>query len=126
MKFGYFVCICLMLAATFALAQNPVPFVNQPLVPDATSPGGPNFVLTVNGAGFVSGATVNWNGAALATTFVGQSQLTATVPASDIATASTASVTVVNPAPGGGTSVTQFFSVTNPAASVTLTELDSS
>ena len=41
------------------LAQNPVPFVNQPLVPSAVAPGGPDFALTVNGTGFVNGATVN-------------------------------------------------------------------
>jgi hypothetical protein len=116
MKSAHFVCICLMLAGTFALAQNPVPFVNQPLVPDATAPGGPGFTLTVNGTGFVSGATVNWNGAVLATTFVSGSQLTATVPAGDIATAGTASVTVVNPAPGGGASNVQYLSVTKATA----------
>jgi hypothetical protein len=92
-----------------ALAQ--VPFVNLPLVPDAAAPGGPQFVLTVNGTGFVSGSVVNWNGSALATQFVSGSRLTATVPAADIATASTAEVTVVNPTPVGGTSSVAFFSV---------------
>jgi len=86
-----------------ALAQNPVPFVNQPLVPDATAPGGPPFDLTVNGTGFVSGSVVRWNGGALATQFISGSQLKAMVPAADIAAASTASVTVVNPTPAGGT-----------------------
>ena len=89
-----------------AIGQNPVPFIDQPLVPDATAPGGAGFTLTVNGAGFVAASTVNWNGSPLATTFVNNHQLTATVPASDIATASTASVTVVNPSPGGGVSNT--------------------
>ena len=41
-----------------ASALNPVPLVNQPLVPDATTPGGGAFTLTVNGTGFVSGAVV--------------------------------------------------------------------
>jgi dienelactone hydrolase len=94
-----------------ALAQNPVPLINQPLVPDTVAPGGKGFRLTVNGTGFVSGSTVNWNGSALATSFVSGSQLKATVPASDIAKASTASVTVVNPSPGGGTSNEEFFQV---------------
>ena len=52
-------CVCLLLAFTAipALGQNnPVPFVNQPLVPSAVAPGGPDFTLTVNGTGFVSGA----------------------------------------------------------------------
>ena len=47
---------------------NPVPFLNQPLVPDTASPGGSGFALTVNGTGFLSTSTVNFNGAALATT----------------------------------------------------------
>jgi large repetitive protein len=40
---------------------NPVPFVNQPLVPTAVSPGNPGFTLKVNGTGFVSGAVINFN-----------------------------------------------------------------
>jgi hypothetical protein len=39
-----------------AIAQNPVPFVDQPLVPDAAAPGGAGFTLTVNGAWFVAGS----------------------------------------------------------------------
>jgi FG-GAP-like repeat/Abnormal spindle-like microcephaly-assoc'd, ASPM-SPD-2-Hydin/FG-GAP repeat len=91
---------------------NPVPFINQPLVPDAVAPGGAGFTLTVNGTGFVSGSVVNWNGSPLATTFVSGSQLTAVVAAAEVANASTASVTVVNPAPGGGKSNVAFFTVT--------------
>src|SRR5262245_2397171 len=73
---------------------NPVPLINQPLVPDAVAPGGAGFTLTVNGTGFVSGSVVNWNGSARASTFVSSSQLTASILASDIAIATTASVTV--------------------------------
>src|SRR5204863_10183419 len=90
---------------TPATAQtNPVPLINQPLVPDAIAPGGAGFTLTVNGTGFVSGSVVNWNGSARTTTFVSSTQLTASILPSDIAIASTASVTVVNPTPGGGRS----------------------
>ncbi len=104
-----------LLAVANAFAQtNPVPLVNQPLVPTATAPGGAGVTLTVNGTGFVSGSVVNWNGTALATTFVNASQLTAAVPASDIATASTASVTVSSPSPGGGTSNVLYFAVSAP------------
>ncbi|MGD0469076.1 MAG: FG-GAP-like repeat-containing protein [Terriglobales bacterium] len=101
-----------------AIAQNPVPFLDQPLVPDATAPGGAGFTLTVNGAGFVSSSTVDWNGSPLATTFIKGTQLTAAVPASDIATASTAAVTVVSPSPGGGVSSTLYFSIAVAGASV--------
>ena len=103
-----------------AVAQNPVPLINQPLVPDSAKPGGAGFTLTVNGWGFVSGALVHWNGRALATTFLSGSRLTASVPASDIATASTASVTVVNPGKDSGASNVAFFSVTSPTPSVVL------
>jgi dienelactone hydrolase len=92
------------LSAT-AIAQNPVPLINQPLVPDAAVPGGKGFTLTVNGTGFVSGSVANWNGSPLATAFVSGSQLTASVPASYIAKASTASVTVVSPGLGGTSNV---------------------
>lgn len=44
-----------------AVAQNPVPLVNQPLVPDTKVPGGAGFTLTVNGSNFVSGSeTASW------------------------------------------------------------------
>ncbi len=115
MNLARMLCQCVLFAALTALAQtNPVPLVNQPLVPTATAPGGAGFTLTVNGTGFVSGSEVNWNGTALSTTFVSSSQLTAAVPASDIATASTASITVSSPSPGGGTSNVQFLSVSEP------------
>lgn len=90
---------------------NPVPFVNQPLVPSSTPSGGAGFPLIVNGTGFVSGATVNFNGTPLATTFVTSSQLTATVPATSIASAGTASITVTNPTPGGGLSNSVYFPI---------------
>jgi Big-like domain-containing protein/VCBS repeat protein/FG-GAP repeat protein len=109
--------VLIALAAT-ATAQNPVPFIDQPLVPDATAPGGAGFTLTVNGARFVSGSVVNWNGSPRPTTLVSSSRLTATILASDITKASTAAVTVVNPSPGGGVSNTQYFSIAVPEAFV--------
>jgi hypothetical protein len=76
----------------------------------------------VNGTGFVAGSVVDWNGSARATTFVSGSKLTASILASDIALASTASVTVVNPTPGGGTSNVVFLPVeiSNPTAAFRL------
>lgn len=102
-----------------AVAQsNPAPFLNQPLVPMTVAPGGTSFVLTVNGTGLVPGSVVNWNGRPLQTNFINGSQLTATVPALDIATATTASISVLNPAPGGGTSNIAFLDVTTQAATL--------
>jgi len=105
-------------------SANPVPLISQPLVPDATAPGGAGFTLTVNGTGFVSGSVVNWNDSARATTFVSNSQLTANILASDIATASTASVTVVNPGPGGGSSNVVFFPITQATSAISLNRSD--
>ncbi len=92
-------------------ARNPLPLINQPLMPDAVKPGGAGFTLTVNGIGFVSGAVVKWNGSPRATTFVSRSRLKATVLSSDIIKPSTAAVTVVNPVPGGGTSNIVYFPI---------------
>ncbi len=99
---------------TAAVAANSVPFVAQPLSPDAVAPGAAGFPLTVNGTGFVPGATVKWNGNTRVTTFVNQSRLTAAILASDVVTPNTASVTVTKPGPGGGTSNVVFFEATLP------------
>jgi hypothetical protein len=113
------ICFCTILLTTMMLAQsNPVPLINNPLVPASAVPGGQGFTMTVNGTGFVSSSMVNWNGSALATSFVSSSQLTATVPAANIAGASTASVTVFNPTPGGGTSNVDYFEARQPFTAV--------
>lgn len=74
------------------------------VTPASVDAGGGGFTLTVDGANFVNGSVVRWNGAGRPTTFVSTTRLTAAVPASDIAAAGAAAVTVVNPAPDGGTS----------------------
>jgi hypothetical protein len=109
--------------ATSLLAQsNPVPFVNQPLVPTTVVPGSAAFTLTVNGTGFVSGSVVNWNGSPRTTTFLSSSQLTASISAADVAGAMTATVSVTSLAPGGGISNAVYFPVRNSSAVVSLTE----
>ena len=98
--------------AGVATAQNPVPHIDQPLVPDAVAPGSAGFTLSVNGTGFDTGSVVHWNGSPRATTFVSKSQLKATILSSDVARRGTGSVTVVNPGPGGGASNVAFLEVT--------------
>jgi hypothetical protein len=97
---------------------NPVPFLNQPLVPTAVAPGSAEFTLKVSGTGFVSGSTIDFNHAPLATTFMDSEHLTATVPAEEVATAGTTAVTVVNPGPGGGPSNVVYFQTGTPEATV--------
>jgi hypothetical protein len=101
-------------------ASNPVPSITS-LSPASGAAGSPAFTLSVTGSGFIAGSTVDWNGAALSTTYVGASQLTASVPAGNIASVGTASVTVFNPAPGGGTATAATFTIdaTNPVPSLT-------
>jgi hypothetical protein len=87
--------ICSILIA-IALEAAPVPHINQPLQPSSAAPGSGSVALTILGTGFTSGSVVLWNGSSLNTTFVNSTTLTATVPASDTATAGTATVTVRN------------------------------
>ena len=95
-------------------SKNPVPVLTS-VSPTAAVAGGAGFTLTTNGTGFVLGSVVHWNGATRTTTFVSGTQLTAAIPASDIASAGTAQVTVVSPTPGGGTSSPVAFTIDNPA-----------
>jgi hypothetical protein len=95
---------------TITPSLNPVPALTS-LSPNSTTAGGPAFTLTVNGTNFITGSVVRWNGSDRATTFVSSTQLRAAIPASDIATAGTATITVFNPAPGGGTSNTLTFTI---------------
>src|SRR5258708_31591857 len=117
--------VIVFLATSLLGQSNPVPFVNQPLVPTTVVPGSAAFTLTVNGTGFVSGSVVNWNGSPRTTTFVSSSQLTASISAADVATANTTVVTVANPSPGGGRSNSASFEITNgtPSISFSVTSL---
>lgn len=112
--------------ATLALlgqtGTNPVPMINEPVNPAAIAPGGAAFTLTVNGTGFVSGAVVNWNGTAQTTTFVSSSQITASIAASNIASPGTASITVVNPTPGGGESNVVYLPIATAAGGVAVSQ----
>jgi hypothetical protein len=103
---------------------NPVPLLNLPLRPANRVPGASQFTLTVNGAGFIPSSVVNWNGAALATSFTSSKGLSATVPASALTAAGTASVTVTNPGPGGGISNPAWFPVTTSSASLEFSRTD--
>lgn len=97
--------------------SNPVPLVYQPLVPASIAPGHAALTLTVNGAGFSTNAIVRWNGSPRPTTFVSAAQLQAAISTKDVATASTALVTVQNP--GVTPSNTVFFQIRQSSKTVT-------
>jgi hypothetical protein len=99
--------------AVFALAcgygshsyMNPtpgtVPAITQ-LSPIASTAGTAAFALTVNGSNFSPTAKVNFDGAAVTTTYISGNQLMAMIPAAAVATAATVPVTVTNPGTPGG------------------------
>jgi len=124
MKLVSFCCGLVIFAQTMVFAQsNPVPFVNQVLDPVSVQPGGKEFLLTVNGMGFAFTAVINWNGSPILTNVDSGNRLTAKISAAQIRKAGTASITVTNPAPGGGTSnvvylpIRQLFSTVAMASS---------
>ena len=93
--------------------NNPVPVLSS-ISPTSATAGGAAFTLTVTGSNFVNGAQVKWDGASRTTRFGSSTQLTADILATDIATAGTANITVVNPAPVSGPSNTSTFTITTP------------
>src|SRR5580698_2453538 len=120
MKISYSAYLVLLLANLALFGQNnPAPSVIQ-LVPVSAKPGSGGFTLTVYGANFVTGSVLNWNGSPRVTQVVSSDQLTATISAQDISKATTASVAVVNPAPGGGASNVAYFPVQLPSATIAL------
>jgi Tol biopolymer transport system component len=79
------------------------------------------FTLTVNGSNFLPASQVEWNGSSRTTTFVSSTQLQAHIMAADLAAAGKVPVTVLNPAPGGGSSNAVTFTV--PAATIAFQSL---
>ena len=74
--------------------------------------------LTVTGSGFNGLSTLQWNGIAQPTVALSNTQLRATVAAADLVVG-TATVSVFNPAPGGGTSGGLPVAI-DPAATLTV------
>jgi hypothetical protein len=108
--------VLVMLAlASGAWGQNPIPLINQPLVPASAAPGSGAFTLTVNGAGFTSTATVYWNGSVRATTVVSHKVVRAQITAADVANPGVDSVTVGNQGTGEVRSNVVYFPVRTSA-----------
>lgn len=94
---------------------NPAPSISS-LGPPSRPAGSTDITLTVTGSGFVSASTVQWNGSNRTTSFVSATQLNSTILSSDLAIAGSAQVSVVNPAPGGGTSSAASFIIASQIA----------
>jgi trimeric autotransporter adhesin len=86
--------------------------------PATVSAGATDTTLTLSGSGFTSSTTVALNGVAEPTSYVSATQVKATIPAAQLATAATLALTATN---GGGSSPSPAatFTVNNPAPVVT-------
>ncbi|MFN3372915.1 MAG: IPT/TIG domain-containing protein [Chloroflexus sp.] len=103
---------------TFTI-ENPVPTLTS-MSPATATAGGAGVTLTVTGTNFVNGSVVRWNGSDRPTTFGSATTLQASISASDLATAGTASVTVFTPGPGGGETSGLTFTIqsSNPSPTI--------
>jgi len=66
-----------------------------------------DFTLTVNGSGFTASSVVRWNGSDRPTTFVSSTRLTAAIAAADVSAIADIPVTVFDPAPPPGGTLTR-------------------
>lgn len=103
---------------TSITATNPAPTVSS-LTPTQVTAGATSLQVTITGTGFVSGAVAKVNGVARATVVNSATQVLITLTQSDLATAGALTITVENPAPGGGVSAGATFTVNAvPAPSI--------
>jgi hypothetical protein len=118
-------------ALTFTI-NNPVPTISAATAAGQNHvAGGAAFTLTVTGTNFVTGtneaSVISFNGKVETTTFVSGTQITASIPAADVATAGTFNVLVTNPGPGGGPTPTTVpftidgYTIAGPGSAVTVT-----
>jgi Tol biopolymer transport system component len=100
---------------TATLVITTPPQTISAILPSSATAGGARFTLTVNGSGFASASVVRWNDSDRVTTFISSTQLTTSVPSSDIASGGIAQVRVFNDVPGGGTSNSAAFAISAPS-----------
>lgn len=104
----------LTLQVTYTITKST--FVITALNPSSAYAGAQGFMLTVTGSTFTPQSTVLWNGNSVPTTFVSATQVTTQIPAADIATAGSASVSVNDPAYGISNSLT--FTILPPTLAI--------
>ncbi len=104
------------------MVNNPRPALTS-VSPARASAGGADLTLILRGTGFVSNSNALWNGIGLATTYIGPTEIRASLTAQDLAQAGEFEATVANPAPGGGASEGLAFSVSDFTMNVPLAEM---
>ena len=89
--------------------------------PSVLAVGGPDTNITLTGSNFVSASVVTIGASTvLSTHFISSTQLSATIPASVLASMATLQMTVNNPSPGGGVSPSQTLTVVQVGSVVLL------
>jgi hypothetical protein len=104
-------------AAVQLEVTNPAPTITQ-LTPATLMTGTTSATVAVTGTGFVSTTVIDVNGSARTTTYVSATQVNVALTASDMASAGSLSLTAMNAAPGGGTSVATAIPINNPVPTV--------
>ncbi len=105
--------VCVRTGTITIAGDNPAPALTG-ISPNSALINTGAFTLTVDGTGFAPSSVVRWNGQNRTTIYVSGTQLTASIPSSDLTSAGSAQVTVFSPAPGGGTSNSQTFTINQP------------
>ncbi len=98
--------------------DNPAAVITQS-VPATLLTGTPSTTVALLGTGFVPTTIVQVSGSARPTAYVSPTQLNVVLTAADVATSGSLSLSAVNPAPGGGTSVAAVV----PVANLTVTSI---
>jgi len=101
--------------AAFTVGPRPAPTIAS-IAPTLRDAGSAAFTLTVNGTNFVAGSVVQFNNEDRQTTFVSAQQLTTAILASDLQTAGSYSITVVNS--DGAVSSVASLVVSNPVPTI--------
>ena len=98
----------------------PSDLLNAPLAaisslsPTQANVGDADMMIVLHGSGFAPNSVVRWNGTDRPTTYGSNTDVTALIPATDLAAAGTATVTVFTSAPGGGMSNALNFTIIAP------------
>ena len=99
--------------------RTPVPVITS-LAESQAIAGLGGYTLRVNGTGFLNASEVRFSGAPRETRRISATVLEATLLEGDLRAAGTFSITVTNPAPGGGASNAATFTLVNGVPSITV------
>jgi uncharacterized repeat protein (TIGR01451 family) len=108
-------------AETFDV-NSPMPVLTS-IAPTSITAGSAATTVTLTGSGFETNSAVQVNGSAVATAYVSATSLTVSLTAAQLAQAGAAALTVVNPAPAGGSSAGVNLQIVLPVVPATVASL---